>query len=99
MINSFVLLILDVFSNLLSLLLKPIDLLLENLIPDYSSLSVNVVNLFNYLYSFIVYIFSWLHIPADAINILVLYLEFKVALFFGSLTYKLVVKWYHVLKS
>lgn len=97
--TNFIVLILDLFNGLLTTLLRPIDSIIESFVPSFADISSNVSNLFNYFYNTFLFIINWLHIPPQVIALIIGYITFRVALFFGSLGIKLCLKWYHLLKS
>lgn len=88
----------SIFNTIISILLLPLDALLENIIPNYSSMSVYVDNFFSFFEDTIYFVLSWFHIPTVAFDFILGYISFRVLLFFGTLSYKLFIRWYSALK-
>lgn len=86
------------FNAILSVILSPLDLLLESVIPIYSSMSTYVANFFNYFEDIFYFVIGWLNIPPVAIDLILGYIAFRVAIFFGTMAFKLFVRWYNALK-
>ena len=90
--------VLTVFNTILTVILSPLDALLSAIIPSYDSMSTYVLTFFNYFKDLFQFIIDWIHIPPLAIEFILGYIAFKVVLYFGTLSIKLLLKWYNALK-
>ena len=102
MINDIILIVfngtLDLFNVLLSILFAPVDIVLGNVIPSYNTISSYIDSFFNFFYDKFLFVIGWLNIPTGVIDLLLGYIVFRVALFFGTLTIKYFLAWYRALK-
>ena len=73
-VDSIVLYLLGIFSSFLSLILKPIDLLLSTIVPTYSDLSTNFITLFSYFRNTFLFILNWIHFPPELISLIIAYI-------------------------
>lgn len=86
-------------SDIISIFLSPLDTLLSSIIPDYSNMGNYIQAFFDYFYDIFLWAISWFNIPKPAINLILGYISFRVLLFFGTLSYKLFIRWWGVLKA
>jgi len=91
--------VLNMFTSILNIFLKPIDLLLSTIVPNYNDIIGFVITLLSYFRNTFLFFLNWIHIPSGAITLIIGYITFKITLFFGTLSYKLFIKWYHYIKN
>lgn len=85
-------------NAIISIILTPLDLLLQSIIPNYSSMGTYISQFFSYFEDLFLFVLSWLNIPPIAIDLILGYIGFRVALFFGTMSLKLFIRWYNALK-
>lgn len=90
--------VLTIFNIFVDIIFAPIDALLMNVIPDYNSMSIYVSNFLSYFEDTFYFVVSWINIPKVAIGFILGYITFRVTLFFGTLAFRLFIKWYNALK-
>lgn len=83
--------------SLVSLLLTPIDTLINSAFPSIASGIGYIGSFFDYIASIIGYVLSWFHLPTPLITLLVGYLTFKLTIPLAIHTVKLAIKWYHMI--
>lgn len=98
MINAILKGIFKLVISLVSLLLTPIDSLINSAFPAISD-AISYINSFlNYISSLIPYILSWFHLPNAFITLIIGYVTFKLTLPLAIHTVKLAIKWYDKIK-
>lgn len=84
--------------SLVSLLLAPIDALIEQFLPDVGNMLDLVNNFFNYISNFISWAISWTALNDTTRGIIVAYFTFILTVPLLISTIKLALKWYDKLK-
>lgn len=69
--------VINVISKVASILLMPIDLILSSLLPDISYAIAYITEFMNLPFSIINWVFSLVHIPSIAIQLILSYWVFK----------------------
>lgn len=87
------------FATIINIIFTPIDSLISSIIPDYTNMSTYITAFFDYFRDIFLWAISWLNIPKPAFSLILGYITFRVLLFFGTLSFKLFVRWWGVLKS
>lgn len=90
--------IMQLIINLVTLLLAPIDLLIDTLLPDVSNALTYVSNLFSYINNVIGYAIDASGISDVALFLIVSYWVTVIGATFTISTIKLALKWYNILK-
>lgn len=91
----------SVFNFIISvtkLVLLPIDLILEKVIPDTAALFSSVNLMFESLNPILGFVLSISGLSKTAISFIVLYYTFKLTVPLAVHSVKFVIKWYNVLK-
>ena len=86
------------FSDIISIIFSPIDTLIATIIPDYTTMGTYISAFFDYFEDTFLWIISWFNIPKTAIGMILGYITFRIILFFGTLSFKLFVRWWGVLR-
>lgn len=86
------------FSDVVSIILSPIDSLISTIIPSYSSMGIYISGFFDYFEDTFLWVISWCNIPRGAISLILGYITFRILLFFGTLSFKLFARWWGVLR-
>lgn len=98
MINAILNGIMSLIIGLVSLLLKPIDLLIDQFLPDLS----NALDMFNsfisYVSSYMTWAVSWTGLNSTVRGLIVAYFTFILTVPLLVSTIKLALKWYDKLK-
>lgn len=90
--------IFKLITNLVSLLLSPIDNLISSALPSLSS-GINAVGQFlTYATSSIGWVLSVFGLPSECLSLIVLYFVFKLTVPLTVATIKLAIRWYDKLK-
>ena len=97
MINAILKGLFKLVISLVSIVLYPIDVIINAAFPSISSALSYIATMFQYVESFFSYILSWLHLPDALITLIVGYTVFRLTIPFAVHTTKLAVKWYHML--
>ena len=98
MINSILTGIFNVVINLVSLILSPIDLLIENALPGLDS-GINAIGtLFAYISGGVGWAISLVGLSGSAIGLIVTYYAFKLTTPMLFYLIKLAIQWYDKLK-
>lgn len=98
MINAIINGIMSLIISLVNIIMLPIDTLISSALPDLSN-GINWINTFlNTCLTYIGWCIDFLCIPTDLINLVVLYLTFKLTYPLVVYTIKLAIKWYNALK-
>ena len=84
--------------SLVSLLLSPIDALIEQFLPDLSNALDGLTNFFGYITQYIGWVIDFAGIPSTVITLIVAYYTFKLTVPLVVSTVKLALKWYNTLK-
>lgn len=98
MINAILKGIFKLVISLVSLLLSPIDSLINSAFPSIAQGITYINNFLDYIGSLIPYILSWFHLPNYFITLVVGYMTFKLTVPLAVHTVKLAIKWYDKLK-
>lgn len=97
MANAIVKVFLKLAKSLLGVVLAPLNLLINTLIPDFSNYITPIYNLFNLVLNSIGYVIDLLGISSVALNIVVLTITYNVIVMLSAYSIKLGVKWYRAL--
>lgn len=98
MINAILKGIFKLIISLVSLLLTPIDSLINSAFPSIAD-GIGYINSFlDYIGGIIPYVLSWFHLPTAFVTLVVGYITFKLTLPLAIHTIKLAIKWYDKLK-
>ena len=90
--------IFTLITNLVSLILTPIDLLIENALPDLQT-GLNAIGSFlSICVSSVGWVLSVFGLSSTCLSLIVLYFVFKLTLPLLVHTIKLAIKWYNALK-
>ncbi len=98
MINALLNGIMNMIIGLVSVLLKPIDLLIEQFLPDLGNAMNMFSSMLNYIGDFLVWAVSWLGLNATVRGLIVAYYTFVLTVPLLVATIKLALKWYDKLK-
>lgn len=90
--------IMNLIISLVSVLLTPIDLLIENALPGLDSAFSAIASIFIYASQGIGWAISLTGISSEAISLIILYYTFKLTVPLTVSTIKLALKWYNILK-
>ena len=81
----------------INLCLTPLNLLVEQLIPNTSDLSSIITSFINWLRTFVLWVCSWLPFTSEFYAIIVSVIIFRYTIPLLASGIKLVVKWWHAL--
>lgn len=98
MINALLKGIMSLIIGLVSVILAPIDLLIQTALPDLSNALTNVGDIFNLINQGIGWVVSVTGLSNNALSIIVMYYVFKLTIPMLLSTIKLAIKWYDKLK-
>ena len=98
MINAILKGIFRLVIALVSLLLAPIDSLINSAFPSIANALGYIDNFFDYILGFIPWVLSWFHLPQAFLTLLVGYFVFKLTVPLTIHTVKLAIKWYDKIK-
>ena len=98
MINAILTGIMKLIISLVSILLKPIDLLISAALPDLSSGISAVGNFLNLIKQGLGWAISVTGLSSECLSLIVLYFTFKLTVPLAISTVKLAIKWYDKLK-
>lgn len=98
MINALLKGIMSLIISLVSVILAPIDLAIQSVLPDLSSALPSVGTLFNYIGQSIGWGISVLGLSSETIALIVLYFTFKLTAPMLFYMIKLAISWYNKLK-
>jgi len=90
--------IIKLIISLVSVLLTPIDLLIESLLPDLSGALTAVGNFFSLISQSIGWCISITGLSNETLSLIVLYFTFKLTAPMGFYMIKLALSWYNRLK-
>ena len=90
--------VMNLIISLVSVLLAPIDLLIDNALPDFSSALSSIGGFFQVVSNGLGWVVSASGIPSTAIAIIVATMLFKLTVPLVVHTTKLALKWYDKLK-
>lgn len=99
MIESIFNVIIFIVFKVVQVILLPIDLLIENAMPELSTALDNVSQYFVYVGTYINWIFDMMMLGSFAIGLLSAYYVFKLTLPLNVWLVKLALKWYNTLKG
>lgn len=91
--------VLDFLSNVLSVLLAPIDLMLEALLPNLSTTFEAVYDFFEIIFSNIGFALDLFAVPPFVISLIISLYVFKLTLPIQVYIFKLVLNWYDKIKG
>lgn len=98
MINALLKGMMSLIMNLVGVLLKPIDLLISQFLPDLSG-AINAIGaLFNYVGGTLGFCVSLTGLSSATLSLIVLYFTFKLTVPLLVSTIKTAIKWYNALK-
>lgn len=98
MINALLKGIMSLIITLVSVILAPIDLAIQSVLPDLSNALSSVGNLFNLIGQSIGWGISVLGLSSETISLIVLYFTFKLTAPMLFYMIKLAITWYNKLK-
>lgn len=98
MINALLKGIMSLIITLVSVILAPIDIAIQSVLPDLSSALTSVGNLFNLIGQSIGWGISVLGLSSETISLIVLYFTFKLTAPMLFYMIKLALTWYNKLK-
>lgn len=98
MINSLINGIMDFIIYLIDIILIPLDLLIESLLPDISNVISYISSFFIYIGNLVPWVISYFGLNQEILSLIVLYFTFKLTAPITVRTIKMAVKWYNVLK-
>ena len=90
--------IFNFFTDLLQLVLLPIDLLIQSLLPDVSIMIQSIYGLFDIAFSGIAYAIELLAVPTRSIQAIIIFYTFKLTIPIQVYVYKIIFDWYAKLK-
>lgn len=99
LLNGFLHLILDFIINIVNIILLPIDLLINNFLPDFSNLIGYISNALNVSLNYIGWVIDSIGLDNITLVFIIDYLIFKLTIPLQSYIIKLAVKWYNNLKT
>lgn len=98
MINAILTGIFKLVISLVNLLLAPIDLLIEQFLPNVSDALNSVSSFFNWVGNLLPWGVSWFGLDSKIIALFVSYITFELTVPLAIHTVKLAIKWYDKLK-
>lgn len=98
MINALLTGIMNLILSLVSVLLKPIDLLISTVVPDFSTAINGVASMLEYALQFVGFVIDATGISSATISLIVLYYGFALVVPLGVSAVKTAIKWYNALK-
>lgn len=98
MINALLKGIISLIIGLTSTILKPIDLLIASVLPDFSNALSAVASLFNLASQYVGFAISVTGLSNETLSLIVLYFTFKLTAPLMVSTIKSAIKWYDKLK-
>lgn len=98
MINAIVKGIIKLIIGLVSILLYPIDTLIDSVLPSLSGMISSVVTFLSYCTQSIGWVLSCIGLDSQIIGVIVIYYTFKLTTPLLVYTIKLAIKWYDKLK-
>lgn len=98
MINALLKGIMSLIITLVSVILAPIDLAIQSVLPDLSNALTSVGNLFSLIGQSIGWGISVLGLSSETISLIVLYFTFKLTAPMLFYMIKLAITWYNKLK-
>ncbi len=98
MINALLKGIMSLIIGLVSTLLKPIDLLILQFLPDLSNGLTAIGNMLNFASQYIGFAVSLTGLSNETLSLIVLYFTFKLTVPLMISTIKTAIKWYDKLK-
>lgn len=66
--------------KVVSILLAPLDLIIESLLPDFSDALTTIQSYMNLPFTYVSWIFELVHVPSTALAMIVGYFVFKYAI-------------------
>ena len=90
--------IFNLVIGLVSLILSPIDNMINSAIPSIGSALSYINNFLDFIGQTMKWVLSWFHLPSAFVTLLVGYWTFKLTLPLAIHTIKLAIKWYDKLK-
>lgn len=97
MANAIVKVFLKLAKSLLGVVLAPLNILINALIPNFSNYITPIYNLFNLILNSIGYVIDLLGISNVALTIVVLTITYNVLVMLSAYSLKIGVKWYRAL--
>lgn len=98
MINAFLTGIINLISDLVNVILLPIDILINSYMPDLVGVLTAIEDFFDWVCGFIPFVCSWLNIPSWFISFVITLFTFKLTVPLLVHTVKLGIAWYDKLK-
>lgn len=98
MINAIVNGVLSFVSGLLTMLLSPIDTLIETALPDFSNVLSDFSLFIDEILGIIPWVLSWFNIPMYLLTLALTWLISKLLLLLGTHTFKIMLAWWRTLK-
>lgn len=90
--------IMSLIIGLVNVLLSPIDLLIQNALPDVSSALTAFNSLIDYVINFLGFCVDATGLSSTAISLIIIYYSFSLVVPLTVYTVKLAIKWYNALK-
>lgn len=98
MINKLLMGIIKLIVSLVTVILSPIDALIESTLPDLASALTAVGNFFNLISTSIGWVVSTLGLSNETLSLIVMYFTFKLTAPMLFYMIKLALSWYNKLK-
>lgn len=98
MINAIIKGIMNLIIGLVDVVLKPIDLLIIQFLPDLSNALGAISSMFNIGSQYAGFAVSVSGLSSETISLIILYYTFKLTVPLLVYTIKLAIKWYNALK-
>lgn len=98
MINAIINGVLSFVSGLLSLILAPIDVLIETAIPSFADVLDSFGSFIDQILGIIPWVLSWFNIPMALLTMTLVWLISKIGLLLATHTTKIILAWWRTLK-
>ena len=97
MIDTILTGLLSFITAIISVLLAPINLLIDTTLPDFSNMLTNVSDAFNQVSLYFGWIIDATCLNSNVISFFILFMTFRVVFPFSVSAIKVIVKWWHAL--
>lgn len=97
MINAILKGLFKIITKFISIMLMPINLLIQNMLPGFNDMLTGVSQAFNACTQFFGWVIDACCIESNVVSFLILVLSFRVLFPFAVSAVKLIVKWYRAL--
>jgi len=88
----------NIIEFIVKMILLPVDLLIENALPDLAQYFQNITDFLSLIFQYIGWAISASGIPYAAISLVVTFYIFKLTLPLNVWAMKMAIKWYRALK-